>query len=358
MDGLWHEDPWAVDPAGFATCAGPAARLRFLLSYAVLAPSGHNAQPWRFRLQQPATLELRADRGRALPVVDPADRELTISCGAALANLRCAAAALGEALSVAVLPDPAEPDLLARIVATGACPPDIRMARLLRAISARRTTRQAFAPDSVPEPVRAAAIAAAESAGDTRVHWIDAPAGRHDLALLIAEGDRIQMADPAFRRELASWMRTRHSARRDGLSAAGFGMPDILSGLAALVLRSFDLGEGQAARDAALAEGAPVLAVLATEGDTPRDWMSAGEALERLLLVLTADGLTASYLNQPIEVPALRPRVAAAVRAAVPQILLRIGRGPKPEPSARRPVAEVLSERRATPGLPPSPRSA
>jgi nitroreductase len=344
MDGTWLEDPWAVDPAEFADFAESSSRLRFLLAYAVLAPSGHNTQPWLFRLPGPATLEIRADRSRALPVVDPDDRELTMSCGAALANLRCAASGLGEALEVAVLPDPGDRDLLARIRALGPCPPAVGSAPLLRAVTARRTSRQVYAPDPVPDPLRRAAIAAAERDGDAQLHWIEAPSDRHALALLIAEGDRAQMNDPAFRAELAAWMRSRHSARRDGLSAAGFGMPDLLSGLAAMVLRRFDLGDGQAARDAALADGSPALAVLATSGDTPRDWMAAGEALERLLLTLTAGGLTASYLNQPIEVPWLRQRVAATVGAAMPQLLLRIGRGPKPEPSARRPLHEVLCE--------------
>ncbi|PWS37878.1 nitroreductase [Falsiroseomonas bella] len=344
MDGTWLEDPWAVDPAVFAGFAEPASRLRFLLAYAVLAPSGHNTQPWRFRLRDDATLEMLADRSRALPVVDPDDRELTISCGAALGNLRCAAAGLGEALAVEVLPDPADRDLMARIHALGPCPPAVGSAPLLRAVTARRTSRQVYDPDPVPEPLRLAAISAAEREGDARLHWVEARRERHALALLIAEGDRAQMGDPAFRGELATWIRSRHSARRDGLSAAGFGMPDLLSGVAAMVLRRFDIGNGQAAHDSTLAEGAPALAVLATPGDTPRDWMAAGEALERLLLALTAGGLTASYLNQPIEVPWLRPRVAEAVGAAMPQVLLRIGRGPKPAPSARRPVHEVLCE--------------
>jgi nitroreductase len=343
MDGAWRDDPWAVDPAEFAGLAAPEDRLRFLLAYAVLAPSGHNTQPWRFRLRG-AALDLLADRSRALPVVDPDDRELTISCGAALANLRCAAAALGERLAVAILPDAASPDLLATIRTLGPCPPQVRLARLLRAMTARRTSRHVFAPDPVPEPLRDEAIAAAEQAGEVRLHWLDGAADRHAAALLVAEGDRIQMADPRFRAELAGWIRSRHSGRRDGLSMAGFGLPDLLSGVAAAILRRFDLGEGQAARDAALADGAPVLALLATPGDTPRDWMAAGEALERLLLAITAGGLTASYLNQPVEVPALRPRLAAAAGAATPQILLRIGRGPKPPPSARRPLEAVLAE--------------
>jgi hypothetical protein len=65
----------------------------------------------------------------------------------------------------------------------------------------------------------------------------------------------------------------------------------------------------------------------------------------RVLLAVTAGGFTASFLNQPIEVASLRPKLAAAAGAAgVPQILMRIGRGPKPVPAVRRPVRDVLRE--------------
>jgi len=66
-----------------------------LLKYAVLAPSGHNTQPWLFHFNKQNDLYLIADRTRALPVVDPNDRELTISCGAALDHLEIAANAHG-----------------------------------------------------------------------------------------------------------------------------------------------------------------------------------------------------------------------------------------------------------------------
>jgi nitroreductase len=344
MDGMWSEDPWAVDPAAFADCADSLARLRFLVTYAVLAPSAHNTQPWIFRLHRDATLELRADRMRALPVVDPQDRALTIACGAALANLRCAAEALGEGLQVETLPDPADPDLLARIRALGPVAPAITRVKLLRGMTARRTSRFAYEPETVPDLLRDAIVEAAEQAGDARLHWIADLAHRHAIALLISEADRIQMADPAFRHELAAWMRSRHGVTRDGMSGAAFGMPDLATAAAALVVRSFDMGAGIAARDLALAEGSPVLAVLATPGESVRDWLAGGEALQRALLAVTAAGLTASFMNQPIEVPGLRPRLAAEAGAAVPQILLRIGRGPKPVPATRRPVREVLRE--------------
>ena len=89
-------------------------KLRFLVGYAILAPSGHNTQPWLFGLSQEA-LCLYADRTRALPAVDPEDRELTISGGAALGTLRIALHHFGYAGQVERFPTPQDPDLLARI---------------------------------------------------------------------------------------------------------------------------------------------------------------------------------------------------------------------------------------------------
>jgi nitroreductase len=76
-----------------------------LVGKAVLAPSSHNTQPWFFLLGKPH-IDLLADRTRALPVNDPEDRELTISCGCALMNLLLAAAASGHQVENRLLPDP------------------------------------------------------------------------------------------------------------------------------------------------------------------------------------------------------------------------------------------------------------
>jgi hypothetical protein len=88
--------------------------LRFAVEQAVLAPSSHNTQPWQFRLDGD-TVELYADRHRVLHVIDPQDRELVISCGAALLNIELAIAHLGRAHDVEVFPEPGDPDLLARV---------------------------------------------------------------------------------------------------------------------------------------------------------------------------------------------------------------------------------------------------
>ena len=121
---------------------------RELLSHAIQAPSSHNTQPWLFRISAGA-IDLFADRTRALPVNDPEDRELTISCGCALMNLRVAAAAEGLASLVRLEPDPDEPDLLASIRFSPMADASLDEAALAPAIGQRRTYRKRFAEQGV-----------------------------------------------------------------------------------------------------------------------------------------------------------------------------------------------------------------
>lgn len=120
-------------------------------------------------------------------------------------------------------------------------------------------------------------------------------------------------------------------------------MPDVLSSLGGLILRTFDMGNGQGARDEEVAAGSPALLVLATADDEPESWLRAGMALSSILLDITAAGWASAYLNQPIETEALRPRLRdAAGLAGQPQLLFRIGRAKLIDPAIRRPVEEVL----------------
>ncbi len=101
----------------------------------MLAPSTHNTQPWLFRVRG-STLDLYADRSRVQPVVDPDQRELTISCGAALYIIRLTLARFGHDSRITLLPDPRDPDLLARVTLEGPVEPDLRLQQLYEAISA------------------------------------------------------------------------------------------------------------------------------------------------------------------------------------------------------------------------------
>lgn len=311
------------------------AQMRRLVEAAVLAPSSHNTQPWRFAIRD-AAVDLYADRTRALPVNDPDDRELTISCGAALFNLRVAAAARTVATAVTLLPDPSDRDWLARV--TGGAGLVEPLADLWPAVTERRTYRKRFADRPVDSAVVAALAAAAAAEGASLLSVLD-PNVRQEVASLVAEGDRRLWADPRWRRELALWMHPRR--RGDGLTLPGLTVP-----IAQRVVRTFDMGDWAAAKDRALAAGSPLLAVLETTGDDPRQWLIAGLALERVLLTGGRLGLQASYLNQPIQVGALRPTLRTLVGATgLPQLLLRFGYPAEVVPaSVRRPLDGVIDD--------------
>jgi hypothetical protein len=318
-----------------------AAKLRAALRFAVLAPSSHNSQPWRFRIVRD-TLELYADRTRGLTVVDPRDRELTISCGAALFNVRATLRHFGYQGTFQLLPDPYNADLLAAITLGSAHDPSEEDHALFDAICRRRTYRLPFESREIPQGLLAALRRAATHEGA----WLQPVTGnatRSAVAELTTEADRLQMAHTPFRQELADWMHPNRSASRDGMPGYALGLGDIMSAAAPLAMRTFDMGKGQAARSKDLIAGSPLLAVLGTDGDSVKDWLAAGQALEHVLLRAQMEKVSASFLNQAIEVADLRSRLAALIRRKdYPQILLRMGYGHDVKATPRREVEDVL----------------
>ena len=305
-----------------------------LVGAAVLAPSSHNTQPWIFRVGR-WRIELFADRTRALPVNDPDDRELSISCGCALMNLRVAAAKRGLGARVDLAPEPPDPDRLARLTIGGVAGDSSADAPLAEQIERRRTYRKRFATRDV-EPAALDRLVEAASVEGAWLRALQSQESRHQAAALVAEGDAIQWANASWRRELAAWMHPRRGG--DGLT-----VPVLAAPVAQLVVRTFDMGGGVGAKDRELAAGSPLLAVLGTTGDGPLDWLLAGQALQRVLLVACRLGLQASYLNQPVQVPSLRLRLRALLNGGEPQVLLRLGY-PLAEipPAPRRPVDAVI----------------
>lgn len=332
---------WSVDHSAYPVTGPASVQLEFLVRYAVLAPSTHNTQPWLFRVRGDS-LELFADRGRALPVCDPEDRELVISCGAALGIAQLAARNFGYEGAIELLPAGGHPDLLARLRLGSRRAPDAAEARRFRAIPDRRTTRTAFATNEIPIETLATLQRLAAHRHATLV-YAKTTGDREAIAELVAKADHLQMQNPAFRAELAQWLRPGHAPDGDGMSIASFGYRDNLSGAAAAVIRTFDLGAGIAARDRQLVAGSPVLALLFTDQDGPADWLRTGMALADILLEATAAGLQAAFLNQPVEIPELRAGLGAIVGSRrIPQLLMRFGRGPKVPPSGRREARLVI----------------
>ncbi len=317
----------------------PADLVESLVAMAARAPSLHNSQPWRFRTGSHG-LELAADPDRSLPGVDPAGREMLLSCGAALFGLRLAVRQAGYLPVVSLLPDPAQPALLAR-VQLGAVAPATRSERqMLAAVPHRHTHRGPFEPGRVAAGLLAGLRRAAAAEGAT-LCYIDQPDHYQQLATLVAAADRQQQADPAALSETRSWTRPGGAAARDGVPAHSFPAPRNPQACR-LAQRDFDLGRDFGRLDSS---GGPpsATAVLVTAADGQADWLRAGQALHRLLLHAASRWVFASLHSQPLELPSLRAEIRTRLALpGAPQMVLQLGRARTAAATARRPPPELL----------------
>lgn len=312
---------------------GPA--LRECLQAAIAAPSIHNTQPWQFRLI-PGGIDVFADHTRRLSVVDPKGREVLISVGAALLNLRIAILAHGHTPLQHLLPDPSEPDLVARVRIGPAADPSDTVRLLADAIHRRHTIRRPFSEDHVPAEVIQELVQAAAAEGG---HLILADENTRATVLdLVRLAEHRARQDPRYWAELAEWTHPSRQ-RHDGVPFEAFGP---WSALEALPIRDFGLLSTGRRRTVASFENDSTIGVLYTDGDGPAEWLRAGEALERTLLTACVRGVATTLMTQPIEVPSLRALLDETAGGLRAHAVIRFGYGPPGVITPRRPLEDVL----------------
>ncbi|MGC5015716.1 Acg family FMN-binding oxidoreductase [Streptosporangium sp. DT93] len=309
------------------------AGARRLITAAGAAPSVHNTQPWRFVVRHREYVELHADPDRRLKVADPRGRSLHVSCGAALLNLRLALRVSGHRPITWSVPAAGDgsPTLLAAVRPASAAPASAAEHTLYEAITTRRTNRQPFTGRSVPRAVTDELSRAARMEGADLV-LLDASASAV-LLEEVAAAEEALTRDRDYRAELARW--TSGRSHHDGMPPYVQG-PRPVGDLAPV--RDLARVSGERARF----EAHPRLAVVTTPGDGPADWLRAGQALQRVLLVATVHGVSTSFLNQPLDLRDMRRRTDPRHPVGHPQMILRLGYGPAVPHAPRRPALELL----------------
>jgi hypothetical protein len=304
---------------------------------ATLAPSILNSQPWRWRVHR-SSLDLSADPDRQIASIDPHRRLMILSCGGALHHAYVALRARGCEPDVSRTPDPAHPDLLARIRVSG--PHDVRPADLAEAggISQRRSDRRVIAA-TAPVPARDIDLfrrAAADHG--VQLHLVTADQ-RPFLALAAAKAQSTQDSDERYQRDLVAWT-------DDRPRGAGVPVETLVANVPRPVpLRDF-AGGGETALHPGLGDDTFAdFLILATSKDEPVDWLRGGEAMSAVWLAATVNSVAASVLSNVIEVPGARALIASLLpHHGHPQLVLRIGVAaqPTPPPASPRRLAETM----------------
>lgn len=341
MAACSQSDTEAYDEAAarLRAALSAAPEMREFVRYATLAANGHNAQPWRFMIGENGA-GILPDFSRRTPVVDPDDHHLYVSLGCAAENFLLAAAAHGR-------PGAARFDNLGdgRIEIDLARAP-AQAGALYAAIPARQSTRseydgRAVAPDELK------LLEAAARLEGVALTFITDEARRETVLDFVIEGNSAQMNAPAFVEELEDWIRFNPAeAMRtgDGLFSGISGHPTMPTWLGRLMFAWVFKKDAETEKYRAHIRSSAGIAVFTGDKEDKDHWVRVGRSFQRFALKATVLGIRHAHINQPLEVPVLRPKFAAWLGAGGrrPDLVVRFGTAPPLPYSLRRPVTDVI----------------
>lgn len=332
MSAVRTGGPWAINEREFPRDASIADQLRFLLQYAVLAPSTRNSQPWKFAVADDR-VDILVDTGRWLRVSDADQRELYISAGCALENLVLAARYFRLAATIDHLPDPSKADLAARVrFAPGAGEPGPETTDLFLAIRRRFTNHGVFDGIGVAERHLESLRRSAAEPGLELVFATDAPT-LHTLDELVMRADALLLSDHDYRHELGASV---------GSGALGTSW---LLGLAGRFAVSY-LSPTQSFVDSDHAKlvSSPAFGLITAAENSRAAQVRTGQALERIYLLADGLGMCVTPMSQLMQAAEVRPELGSLLaRDRVPLQPFRLGYAKPPKAfTSRRAVDEMM----------------
>jgi hypothetical protein len=330
---------WDVKETSFPSEGSLFEQLKFLLRYAVLAPSGPNTQPWKFSIKD-NEVSVIADFTRSLPAVDIDNRTLYISHGCVLTNLLMAAEHFGFSYKMENFPDGLSGSRTAAISFSrpGSNP---QFPSLFQEITKRHTNRKRYENIDIKDE-KLKKMKECVNLDGFKLDILMSNEGKNEMADILARAHKIQLGNKAFRKELASWIRPNTSNAKDGLPGYSFGYSDFESFFGKFIFGTFDMSSSRARIETAYMKDSPALAVLSTEEDDKLTWIKTGILFETLFLTATQLDVRFDLFSQPIAIPELRQKMAQILKAKYPQILIRMGYAELGKHTPRRPVEEVL----------------
>ena len=309
------------------------------IRFASLAANSHNTQPWHFKINDQG-IAILPDLTRQIPIVDPDNHHLFASLGCAATNLALAAAANGKAGEISF--DATNDGSVVFNFGSNM----VAQPSLVDAITKRQSTRAEYDGKSVSGADVQQLISASTISG-VDISIITERVQINKVRDLVIAGNTSQMADPAFVNELKAWIRFNPRsalAKSDGLFSATNGNPTIPDWLGQVAFEWFYTPKTENDKYARQIDSSAGIAVFVSEKNDPKHWVLAGRACQLFALQATALGMKIAFINQPLEVPNLRPELANLVGlpGRRPVIVMRFGYCPTMPYSLRRPMLDVV----------------
>lgn len=316
-------------------------KLQFLIQFAVLAPSSHNSQPWKFSIHA-NEIALSPEKSRALPVSDSNERQLFISLGCALENLLIAADFYHLKTTMEYFP---APEIVCRVLFEESSDRTPSENHLALYIPKRATNRNKY----LPRPIESDFYDVIKkkcggSNSDISVTIVDAQEQRERLADIALRGLIAAMDFDPFRLELSQYVKSNITHEKVGMPGFCFNIPTPISLLAPRLIRRFNVNRITKKQEEAVLKATPAFVIISSRSDNKKSWIAAGQCFEHIALAAERSGIKTALLAAPVQIGKFFEEVQAALHSSLrPQVFFRMGYCEKiPRHSPRLAAYEVI----------------
>lgn len=330
---------WEIDFNEFYRQASERDRLRFLVRFAVLAPSSHNSQPWRFEVRA-GKIIVYPDMQRALPQGDADNRQLFISIGCAIENLVVAADYYG--FRTDIQHHGAGTTVLFQKIGEK---PSHEGNHLIFSIPKRHTNRN---PYEIRLPDRQfLSWAASQGREEMRIDCVTEQGAKEKIASAVIAAGIMAMENDAFREELSHFVKSNITGAKIGMPAFGVGIPTPVSFVTPFMLKHFNMNKVSKRQDSALLkEQTLAFLIISSREDNIVSWMRAGQVYERIALEAERQNIRTAPMAAAIEMRQYRMALQDVLGISLlPHVFFRAGYTEKLTPhSPRLSASEVITE--------------
>lgn len=312
-----------------------------ILECAIRAPSGHNTQPWKFKIQENC-IEVYPDFAQELPVVDSDHRELYISLGCAVFNICLAASQYGCSYQIEIIEEVEQTSIKIDLNKN-----QTTKDTLFEQIEKRQTNRNLCTGESIDNDALMQ-LQKLHHRDDIGIYFFK---NNESCFRIIKEnilkGNEIQMNNPKFKKELISWIRFNKkevNKHQNGLSYEVMGSPSIPGFIGKIIIKFFLTSKKQNKLDEEKIDSSSHFVLLTTQSNTVKEWINLGMNLQRLLLKCVELEIATAFCNQPCEIVSLSSKLQKQlpIHNEYPSIILRIGHAKSVPFSPRKDLEEVL----------------
>ena len=326
---------WDINFNDFNDQKATFDKLSFLIKFAVLAPSSHNNQPWKFSIKENSIL-IYPDNSRWLSVSDPDRRYFFVSLGCALENILIAADLYGLPTEVKYLPK-GEGDIAARIDFEFPKKINDKQANkkhLAFSIPKRCVNRSKYSDKKIPQYLIDQIKSFSDK--DVEVSLVSDRETKEKMSKIMLDSRVKSFDNKLFREEMAKYKKNNWTHSPVGITGATMGFSTPMSFIASFVIKHINVIKIIRKKEEVLLEKhTPLLVFINIKEDTKQNWLKSGRIFERCLLTARQHNVQTaiSALSSDLEKKQIKEILNTEY---FPQILFRAGYTDKAFPHSPR----------------------